>query len=127
MTKTIQIILTPAMIFALSVTRRVAIPAPPAGFVNNFFCAAHEMDYGSAAYTGATKLIYESESGTNILEDSAILPATADKETVALKSQATQGTFSTTKAIYVTADGVGADGDSTINGFLSYEQVQIGA
>lgn len=127
MTRTAQVILAPATIYALSVTRQIALPTPPAGYVNNILAISHGMTFSSAAYTGATKLIYESKSGVNIFEDSAILPAVADAQTPTLKSQATQGIFSTTEALYVTADGVAAAGNSTISGYISYEQIQIGA
>ena len=127
MTRTAQIILSPATIYALSVTRQIALPAPPTGFINNILAVSHGMTFATGAYTGATKLIYESKSGVNIFEDSVMLPAVADAQAATLKSQATQGIFGTTEALYVTADGVGADGDSTINGFITYEQVQIGA
>lgn len=127
MAKTAQVILVPATIFTLSATRVVALPAPPVGFINHILGVSNDTDYGTAPYTGATTLIYESAEGTNIFTDAATLPATADKQVPALKSQATQGLFSTTKALYVTADGVGANGDSTVNSFITYEQVQIGA
>lgn len=127
MTRTEQIILAPATVYALSATRQIALPAPPAGYINNILSVSHGMEFVSAAYTGATKLIYESKSGVNIFEDSAMLPAVADAQAGTLKSQATQGIFGTTEALYVTADAVAAAGDSTINGYITYEQVQIGA
>lgn len=127
MAKTVQVILAPATIFALSVTRVVALPAPPAGFINHILGVSNDMDYGTAPYIGATNLIYESEEGTDIFTDATTLPATADKQVPALKAQATQGLFSTTKALYIKANAVGSVGDSTVNSYITYEQVQIGA
>ena len=127
MTKTVEVILSPAIINALSVTRVVGLAAPPAGFINNILSISDRVDFGSAAYTGATTLIFETADGTNIFTDAASLPAVADKESPGLKAQATQGVMGTTEAFYITADGVGASGDSTIYSRITYEQIQIGA
>jgi hypothetical protein len=120
-----QVVLTPTGIFGLYGTPVAVLPAPPLGFVNNILSISHQMTYVSAAYTTATKLLYSS-GGAKVLEDDAVLAATGNYNSPALKSAATQTVFSTTQALNLTTDALAATGNSTINVYIVYEQVQIG-
>lgn len=127
MVKTIQGILSPAQVYGLHATPKVVLPAPPLGFVNNILGVSDNMVFVSASYTGATKLVYGSSDGSSVFQDENILEATGNYNLPALKTNATQVIFSTSEDFYVTTDSVAAAGDSTINFYIIYEQVQIGS
>src|ERR1019366_7077669 len=111
MVKVIQAVFAPAGVIALYGTPAVALPAPPAGYVNNILGISHAMTYNSTAYTTATKLLYSS-GGAKVMEDDAILAAVANYNSPALKSAAPQTVFSTTQALNVTTDALAAAGNS---------------
>ncbi len=127
MIQTLQIILDPATVYTLNATPKIALPAPPAGFVNNILGISHDMAFVSAAYVTATKLIYGVSDSSSVFQDSNVMPAVANVNLPAIKTIATQTVFSTTKDLYVTTDHIAATGDSTINGYIVFEQIQIGA
>lgn len=127
MIKTIQAVYAPATVYALNATPKIVLPAPPTGFVNNILGISHDMTFVSAAYVTATKLVYGTSDSTSVFQDSNVLPATVSVNLPAVKTVAAQIIFSTTKDFYVTADHVGTTGDSTINAYIVYEQVQIGS
>ena len=49
---------TPADIYALFATPQLVLPAPAAGFVNNILGITHDMEFNTAAYTGAIRFDY---------------------------------------------------------------------
>lgn len=126
MVRTIQAILTPTGIIGSFASPATVLPAPPIGFVNNILGISHQMTYNSAAYTTATKLLYQS-GGLKFMEDDSVLASTVNYNSPAIKSNSAQTIFSTTQAVTVTTDALAATGNSTINMYLIYEQVQIGA
>lgn len=122
-----QVTLSPTIILALYATPVVALAAPPSGFVNNILGISHDMTYVSAAYATATKFKYGVSDGTDVYEELNCLPATANVNLPTVKKLSTQSVFSTTKDFYVTTDAAAITGDSTINAYIIYEQIQIGA
>jgi len=125
MIQSIQAVLIPANIIGSYAAPITVLPAPPAGFINNILGISHQTA-GGTAYTTASKLLYSS-GGTKFMEDDAVLAATGSYNSPALKSAATQTIFSTTQAVTVTTDALAATGTSTINAYIIYEQIQIGA
>ena len=122
-TKVIQ--LTPADVYGLNATPKLVLPAPPFGYVNNILGISHDMTFNSAAYTVATELIYGKMSSGQAFIDSSVLGSTTNRNLPAAKSTTNQTTFSTTKDFFLTTDAVAAIGDSNINAYIIYEQIQL--
>lgn len=127
MVQVIQSIYVPTGVISMFAAPVIVLPAPPAGFINNILGISHDMTFVSAAYTTATKFKYGVSDGSDVYEESNCLPSVLNVNLPALKKNSSQSVFSTTKALYVTTDLLAAAGDSTINAYIIYEQVQIGA
>ncbi len=123
--KMIKAIYTPTVLAGAYAAPVKVLPAPPAGFVNNILGVSHDMTYNSAAYTTASKIIYGASDGINVFEDDNVLGATGDYNLPGIKKVATQLPFSTTKDFYMTTDAAAATGNSTIEAYIIYEQVQL--
>lgn len=123
-----QVILDPTNIAALNGTPAIALPKPPIGFINNILAISHNMKYVSSPYSGGSQIIYGSNNGTSVLVDSSVLGATGNYNLPAQKPGSGRPTiFSTTEDFYVTTDAAATGGDSTINAYIVFEQLQIGS
>ena len=122
-TKLIQ--LTPADIYGLYDTPKLVLPAPPIGYVNNILGISHDMVFNSVAYTGATNMRYGVYIGDAVFIEFNILSATSNYSSPISKNDGAQTVFSTTKDLFLTTDAVAADGDSNINAYIIYEQIQL--
>lgn len=123
-TKLIQ--LTPADIYGLYDTPKLILPAPPIGYVNNILGISHDMEFNSSAYHGGSYFIYgKNTEANNVFNGYFILNSTHNINLPALKLDASQSIFSTTKDLFLTTDAVAADGDSNINAYIIYEQIQL--
>lgn len=118
-----KITYTPADIFAMNGTPQNVLAAPAAGYVNNILAISHDMVFNSAAYTGATDLIYgyDATLGTGLFYDTVSLAALADTVIPCGKITATNPIFTTSRDFYITTNGPAATGDSDIIAYVVYE------
>ncbi len=118
---------TPANIYSMFATPILALPAPPSGSVNNVLAISHDMVFNSAAYTGASHIIYgfTLDSFFEVYFDGDLLAALTNGNIPLRKWFAQNTIFSTTKDLYVTTEATAATGDSNIDAYVVYEEIVL--
>ena len=119
-----KIIYTPADIFAMFGAPQEILPIPSAGKTNVILGISHKLIFNTAAYTGATEILYVSGSNLNaaFMKDTNSLSFINNRNTSISKTDAMATVFSTDQSVRITVNALAATGDSNIEAQIIYEE-----
>lgn len=119
-----EVIYLQAQILVMADTPVMALPAPPAGYVNIIFSISHYMDYNGTPYTGGGTISYSSLPGTgqDILNDDDLNENAADVMFTMLSAHTVTKPFITILPLYASMNANPTGAGSTIKAYIAYEQ-----
>ena len=128
----------PADIYAMNAVPQLVLQAPAAGKGRTILGITHDMEFETAAYTGAALLLYGTDPANwQTFVDTKTLAAVGNINQPALRTSVqdlsgfsgelrhSASPFTTVKDFYVTTDGLAATGDSPIDVYIAYEDRDI--